>query len=139
MEKIFWKIFLNKYLQKIFSIPKCYTILESWDQMLSHGFYRKWIWKKKINKKSNLALVGHNLNSRKNLQKQVPRNEPAPPHVDYHPTLVVDINLCNHPSHLSPYTTQKLKGEGFVVFFMRGRGGAWCSIEWQPNLNTVNY
>ena len=36
-------------------------------------------------KKSNLALVGQNLNSRKNLQKQisfihaqVPRNEPAP-------------------------------------------------------------
>ena len=46
-------------------------------------------------KTSNLALVGHNLNSRKNLQKQisfiyaqVPRNEPAPPHVDYHPTLI---------------------------------------------------
>ena len=33
-KKIFWKIFLKKYLQKIFSIPKCYTILESWDQLL---------------------------------------------------------------------------------------------------------
>ena len=25
--------FLKKYFQKIFSIPKCYTILESWDRM----------------------------------------------------------------------------------------------------------
>ena len=36
--KIFFKNifsnFWNKYLQKIFSIPKCYTISESWDQML---------------------------------------------------------------------------------------------------------
>ena len=29
LEKIFLKIFLTKYLQKIFAIPKCYTILES--------------------------------------------------------------------------------------------------------------
>ena len=38
LEKIIWKIFLTKYLQKIFAIPKCYTILESWDQMTQHGF-----------------------------------------------------------------------------------------------------
>ena len=35
--KIFFRIFffnfLKKYFQKIFSIPKCYTILESWEQM----------------------------------------------------------------------------------------------------------
>ena len=37
-KKIFWKIFLTKYLQKIFAIPKCYTILESWEQMPQHGF-----------------------------------------------------------------------------------------------------
>ena len=47
-EKIFWKIFekyfWKKYLQKIFPIPKCYTILESWDQMQSNGFDRKMIW-----------------------------------------------------------------------------------------------
>ena len=36
--KKIWKIFLTKYLQKIFAIPKCYTILESWGQMPSHGF-----------------------------------------------------------------------------------------------------
>ena len=37
-KKIFWKIFLTKYLQKIFAIPKCYTNLESWEQMPQHGF-----------------------------------------------------------------------------------------------------
>ena len=31
--KIFEKYFFKKYLQKIYPIPKCYTILESWDQM----------------------------------------------------------------------------------------------------------
>ena len=35
----FWK----KYLQKIFPIPKCYTILESWDQMQKTGFDWKMI------------------------------------------------------------------------------------------------
>ena len=34
---------MKKYLQKIFPIPKCYTILESWDQMQSNGFDRKMI------------------------------------------------------------------------------------------------
>ena len=54
-------------------------------------------------KKSNLALVIHNLNRKKNLQMQisfiyaqVPRNEPAPPHVDYHPTLPLTIILRDH-------------------------------------------
>ena len=42
--KIFFANFWKKYFPKIFSIPKCYDILESSDQMLSHGFYRKWIW-----------------------------------------------------------------------------------------------
>ena len=42
--KIFEKYFWKKYLQKIFPIPKCYTILESWDRMQSNGFDRKMIW-----------------------------------------------------------------------------------------------
>ena len=37
--------FLKKYFEKIFSIPKCYTILESWDQMPSHGFDKNLIWR----------------------------------------------------------------------------------------------
>ena len=44
LENIFWKFFLNKYLQKLFSIPKCYTILELWDRMQSNGFDKKMIW-----------------------------------------------------------------------------------------------
>ena len=44
-KKIFWKIFLTKYLQKIFAIPKCYTILESWEQMPQHGFDKNLIWR----------------------------------------------------------------------------------------------
>ena len=32
-QKIGKNIFDTKYLQKIFAIPKCYTILESWEQM----------------------------------------------------------------------------------------------------------
>ena len=32
-QKIGKNIFDTKYLQKIFAIPKCYTILESWDRM----------------------------------------------------------------------------------------------------------
>ena len=34
-----------KYLQKIFAIPKCYTILESWEQMPQHGFDKNLIWR----------------------------------------------------------------------------------------------
>ena len=37
-QKIGKNIFDTKYLQKIFAIPKCYTILESWEQMPQHGF-----------------------------------------------------------------------------------------------------
>ena len=37
------KIFFPKIFIKIFSIPKCYTILESWDQFLSNGFAKKMI------------------------------------------------------------------------------------------------
>ena len=44
-KKIFWKIFLTKYLQKIFAIPKFYTILELWDQMPPHGFDKNLIWR----------------------------------------------------------------------------------------------
>ena len=36
--------FLKKYLRKRFPIPKCCTILESWDQMPSHGFDKNLIW-----------------------------------------------------------------------------------------------
>ena len=65
--KIFEKYFFKKHLQKIFPIPKCYTILESWDRMQSNGFDRKMIWgdfKKKCFsnplyfQKRKLALVG---------------------------------------------------------------------------------
>ena len=41
--KIFSKIFLPKIFLEIFSIPKCYTILESWDQFLSNGFAKNMI------------------------------------------------------------------------------------------------
>ena len=59
-KNIFQNIFSNfwkKYLQKIFSIPKCYTILESWDQMLSLGFGRKMILGEK-----NFNIHWHNHN-----------------------------------------------------------------------------
>ena len=42
-KNILKNIFDTKYLQKIFAIPKCYTILESWDQMQCNGFDRKMI------------------------------------------------------------------------------------------------
>ena len=42
--QIFFKIFFQKICPKIFLIPKCYTILESWDRMQSNGFDRKMIW-----------------------------------------------------------------------------------------------
>ena len=42
--QIFLKIFFQKICPKIFLIPKCYTILESWDRMQSNGFDRKMIW-----------------------------------------------------------------------------------------------
>ena len=48
VKNIFQNIFSNfwkKYFQKIFSIPKCYTILESWDRMPSHGFDENLIWR----------------------------------------------------------------------------------------------
>ena len=38
-------IFDTKYSQKIFAIPKCYTILESWEQMPQHGFDKNLIWR----------------------------------------------------------------------------------------------
>ena len=41
--KYCWKYFLKRYLQKVFSIPKCNTILELWDQMQHFGFDRKMI------------------------------------------------------------------------------------------------
>ena len=60
-------------------------------------------------KKSNLALVGQNLHSRKNLQKQisfkcvkVPTTEPAPLHVDYRNTLVESMSSRVHPCALPP-------------------------------------
>ena len=48
VKNIFQNIFFQfkkKYLQKIFAIPKCYTILESWEQMPQHGFDKNLIWR----------------------------------------------------------------------------------------------
>ena len=79
-------------------------------------------------KKSNLTLVGHNLNSSKNLQKQisfiyaqVPRNEPAPPHVDYHPTL---------QSHISQFHSLVMMTLILVTVAEDGEGGDVETEDW---------
>ena len=62
--KIFFPIFLKKCFQKVFSILKCYTILESWDQKLdlkNFGFgFAKTIF----------AVPGGNFARKKILQNQ---------------------------------------------------------------------
>ena len=53
-QKIFCqKYFFKKYFQK-YSIPKCHTILESWDQMLKIALkkYKFWDFKKSLFSKS---------------------------------------------------------------------------------------
>ena len=44
VKNIFQNIFFQ-FKKKIFAIPKCYTILESWEQMPQHGFDKNLIWR----------------------------------------------------------------------------------------------
>ena len=103
-EKYFQKYFYQKYFWKYFQYP---SVIPFWNRETkcdNMALIKNLFWELKKNiffkitlyqEKSNLALVGQNLHSRKNLQKQisfkcvkVPTTEPAPLHVDYRNTLI---------------------------------------------------